>query len=56
MLRPGGTLAVWGYDLITVPGEPEASAALRKLYSETLDKYWDSKRKLIDTRYAGATA
>lgn len=53
MLRPGGTLAVWGYSLNTFVGEPQATAALQRLFSDDLGQYWDPKRKLVENKYVG---
>mmetsp|Transcript_2368 Transcript_2368/g.7147 ORF Transcript_2368/g.7147 Transcript_2368/m.7147 type:complete len:275 (+) Transcript_2368:224-1048(+) len=51
VLKPGGVLAAWGYDLPSLAGERDASAMLLKLYEETLGPYWDDKRKLVERRY-----
>lgn len=51
MLRPGGTLAVWGYGLSSFVGEPEASEALRALFEDVLGPYWDPKRALVEAKY-----
>jgi len=53
VLRPGGTLAVWGYGLNTFDGEPAASEALRALHDDVLGPYWDAKRKLVVDHYRG---
>lgn len=52
VLQPGGTLAVWGYDLCRLNDE-DADPVLQKLYSETLGPYWDERRRLIETHYDG---
>jgi hypothetical protein len=52
VLKPSGTLAVWGYDLPQIP--PQHAAAnqlLKRLYADQLDPYWDAKRKLVDAQY-----
>jgi ubiquinone/menaquinone biosynthesis C-methylase UbiE len=43
VLRPGGTLAAWGYDLCRLNDE-DADPVLRKLYGDTLGPYWDERR------------
>ena len=53
MLRPGGTIAVWGYALNTFDGEPAATQALRMLHGDVLGPYWDPKRRLLDAEYKG---
>jgi hypothetical protein len=55
VLRPGGTLAVWGYALNTFDGEPAATQALRVLHGDRLGPYWDPKRRLLDEEYRGAS-
>ena len=54
VLRPGGTLAVWGYGLNTFAGEPAASEALRVYHDDVLGPYWDAKRRLVVEHYKGA--
>ena len=56
VLRPGGTLAVWGYCLASFVGEPEATEALRRLYHDTLGPYWDPRKDRMDAKYAGEPA
>ena len=56
VLRPGGTLAVWGYGLNTFDGEAAASEALRVLHDDVLGPFWDAKRKLVVEHYKGACA
>ena len=60
VLRPGGSVACWGYCLFCfVPGGvltdlqkiEEANAALHAVHDGVLGPYWDSRRKLIETKY-----
>ena len=57
MLRPGGAIAIWTYDLGTFVGEPEATAAFVNLFQERLGKYWDPRMlQAMDNKYEGADA
>ena len=56
VLRPGGTLAVWGYGLNTFDGEPAATKALQALHDDVLGPYWDAKRQLLMDQYKGAAS
>jgi SAM-dependent methyltransferase len=51
VLRPGGTLAVWSYGLLTV--DPAVDLQVDHLYREVLGAYWPSERALVDSGYAG---
>ncbi|RFP64764.1 class I SAM-dependent methyltransferase [Hymenobacter lapidiphilus] len=50
VLRPGGMLAEWGYDLPTV--SPEIDPLLREFQDDTMGPYWDAHRHHIHERYA----
>ncbi|SDY33068.1 class I SAM-dependent methyltransferase [Hymenobacter psychrophilus] len=50
VLRPGGVLAEWGYDLATI--SPELDPLLRHFHDHTLERYWDAQRQHIGERYA----
>ena len=54
ILKPDGSLAIWGYD---VPKLKAASAnqLLSQLYSGTLGPFWDAKRKHVDNHLRGDT-
>jgi len=53
VLRPGGTLAVWSYGLISV--DPVIDPLLGRFYWETLGSFWPSGRALVDNGYAGVS-
>lgn len=56
VLKPHGVLAVWGYSLEVLESEGHpANAALLRLFESTLGPYWDPKRRIIDSQYAGET-
>jgi len=40
ILKPGGCLAAWGYDLMTFPENKRAQEELHKLFTFTLGPYW----------------
>jgi hypothetical protein len=48
--KPGSTLAVWGYGLLSV--NREIDAVMNDFYFKEVGPYWDPERKLIDERYA----
>lgn len=50
VLRPGGVLALIGYNLLTV--DPETDALVQHLYADVLGRYWDAERRLVETAYA----
>ncbi|NVO85149.1 class I SAM-dependent methyltransferase [Hymenobacter terrestris] len=50
VLRPGGVLAEWGYDLPTI--STELDPLLRKFNDDTMGPYWDAHRHHIHERYA----
>ncbi|WP_430405056.1 class I SAM-dependent methyltransferase [Fluviicola sp.] len=50
VLKPTGLLVVLGYGNIQV-GNEEIQKVIWKLYSETLDGYWDPERHFIDENY-----
>lgn len=49
--KSGGTIAVWGYALLTV--DPEIDILFNDFYFNKVGKYWDAARKLVETEYAG---
>lgn len=51
VLRPGGTLAVWSYGLLTI--DPPVDRHLSHLYRDVLGPYWPSERAFVDSGYAG---
>jgi SAM-dependent methyltransferase len=51
VLRPGGTLAVWSYGLLTI--DPLVDRHVGHLYRDVLGPYWPSERSFVDGGYAG---
>jgi len=49
VLRPGGALAAWSYNLLHITAEIDA--VIHHLYRDTLDQYWPAERKLIEEDY-----
>lgn len=49
VLRPGGVLALVGYNLLKID-EPTDSV-IKHLYSSILGTYWDAERRLVDEAY-----
>lgn len=52
VLRPGGALAVWSYDLAQL-GEAKLDELFRDFYDTTVGDYWPPERRLVDDRYRG---
>lgn len=50
VLRPGGTLAVWSYGLLSI--DPAIDILLERLYVDTLGPYWPAERSLVDSGYS----
>lgn len=50
VLKPGGVLAIWGYNLLTV--DPLIDEILWTFYSGIVGPYWPPERKLLEDRYA----
>ncbi len=49
LLKPGGKLAFWCYELAEV--NPAVDACVMKLYNGTLGAYWEPNRKLVEEGY-----
>jgi len=49
VLKPGGVLAVWAYDLMLIT--PEIDDVVSYLYHTVLDGYWPIERKMIENGY-----
>jgi SAM-dependent methyltransferase len=49
VLRPGGVLAVWCYDLFNLTHELDA--ALQHFYHNIAGPYWAPERALVEARY-----
>ncbi len=50
VLKPGGVLALVGYNLLKIDGPTDS--VINYLYSNILGKYWDAERRLVDDAYA----
>ncbi len=50
VLKPNGIVVVLGYGNIQTDNK-EVQQVIEKLYSETLDGYWDPERKYVDEDY-----
>jgi hypothetical protein len=48
--KKGATLAVWGYALLNV--NPSIDAIFNEFYFNTVGKYWDGARRLVEEEYA----
>lgn len=49
VLKPGGVLAFWCYELAKIT--PEIDAVVLKLYQGLLGGYWEPERKLVEEGY-----
>lgn len=49
VLRPGGVIAVWTYNLFRL--DPAIDALVDRFYSETVGDYWPFERRLVEGGY-----
>ncbi len=49
VLRPGGVLAAWCYELATV--DPAVDAVVGRLYADVVGPYWRPERRLLEQGY-----
>ncbi len=56
ILKPGGCLAAWGYDLMTFPENKRAQEELHKLFTFTLGPYWHPRVDHVWQHYKGMSA
>jgi len=49
VLKPGGVLAVWCYNLLSV--NPEVDTLLNDFYRNTVGEYWPPERRLLEEAY-----
>lgn len=54
VLKPGGVLAVWTYNLLQV--NAELDSLVRYLYYEVLGAYWPPERKRVEKGYVGVSS
>ena len=52
-LKPGGIIAVIGYDVVRI--NKEINLLIEEFYRETTGPYWDKERKHIDEHYQNHT-
>ncbi len=51
LLKPGGFLAVWGYQFINI--DPTIDPIIKRLHSEILEEFWPKERALLNEGYQG---
>ncbi len=51
VLKPGGIMAVWSYNLLRV--SPELDSVIDELYWNLIGEYWPPERRLIEDAYRG---
>ncbi|MGE0762327.1 MAG: class I SAM-dependent methyltransferase [Bdellovibrionales bacterium] len=49
VLRPGGVVAAWGYDLAEV--SPAVDHVVQRMHDDVLGAYWEPERRLIAMHY-----
>ena len=49
VLKSGGVLAVWSYNLLTI--NDELDNVINEFYGSVLSKYWPPERKFVEDRY-----
>lgn len=49
LLRAGGVLAIWGYDILRI--SPELDALIDELYHAKLGSYWPARRRHVERHY-----
>jgi len=49
VLRPGGVLAVWSYDVLQI--SPAVDEVISHLYGPILNRFWPPERKIIEAGY-----
>jgi SAM-dependent methyltransferase len=49
VLRPGGVVAVWNYNLFRL--DPAVDAIVDRFYAETVGPYWPPERRLVENGY-----
>ncbi|MCB0705780.1 MAG: class I SAM-dependent methyltransferase [Saprospiraceae bacterium] len=50
VIKPGGWLAAWGYELCTLP--EKLNPVIHSFYHDVLGDYWDPERRHVDNAYA----
>ena len=54
ILRPGGTIALFCYDIWDFPDEPKATEVMRRYFDEVRKPYWHANWQFIRGHYKGA--
>lgn len=49
VLKPGGVIAVWSYNLLKIA--PEIDPIINRLYHDTLEAYWPKERQRVERGY-----
>jgi SAM-dependent methyltransferase len=49
VLRPGGLLAVWNYNLMEI--EPALDGPIQAFYRDTVGPYWPGERRIVEEGY-----
>jgi len=49
ILKPGGFLAVWGYNLVNT--NTEMNNVIQHFYSNVVNKYWPEERSILEQEY-----
>ncbi|MBK6742466.1 MAG: class I SAM-dependent methyltransferase [Hydrogenophilales bacterium] len=49
VLKPGGVLALWGYEKLRL--EPALASVVGRLYHDELDGFWPPERALVESGY-----
>jgi SAM-dependent methyltransferase len=51
VLKPGGLLALWCYEVFTVP-DPRIQSACDFFYNEVLGEFWPPERRIVEAGYS----
>ena len=51
VLRPGGLVAVWTYNLVEI--DPDIDRRIATFYRETVGPFWPGERRLVEDGYRG---
>ncbi len=52
VLKPGGLLAVWTYNVLTVADQPAINIELNHFYDDIVGPYWPPDRRHVENGYA----
>lgn len=52
VLKPGGLLAVWTYNILTVADQPAINIELNHFYDDIVGPYWPPDRRHVENGYA----